>query len=144
MVVFQDAVMLSKIEQLCSNAVQNYGFSCGQIFSKTFKGFSVTVCPTNTAADVPAYGAPHSVTISTPQTNPLQQLQLYLSHIRPCSHISLIDVRAAIESSVSPKAVCFMEQACVSVWADVCDNAITQEFHDTNATLAVLVADQSE
>ena len=43
MVVFQEAVSLVKIEQLCSNADQNYGFSCGQVFSKTFKGFSVTV-----------------------------------------------------------------------------------------------------
>ena len=43
MVVFQDAISNSKIEQLCSSAPSNYGFSCDQIFSKTFKGFTTTV-----------------------------------------------------------------------------------------------------
>ena len=43
MVVFQDAVSLPKIEQLCSSADSNYGFACAQLFSKTFKGFSATV-----------------------------------------------------------------------------------------------------
>ena len=43
MVVFQDAVSVMKIEQLCSSAEANYGFTCDQIFAKTFKGFAVTV-----------------------------------------------------------------------------------------------------
>ena len=43
MVVFQDAVSFAKIEQLCSSALSNYGFTCDQIFAKTFKGFSATV-----------------------------------------------------------------------------------------------------
>jgi len=43
MVVFQDAVPTTKIEQLCSSADANYGFNCTQIFTKTFKGFSTTV-----------------------------------------------------------------------------------------------------
>ena len=45
MVVFQDAVPATKIDQLCSSADANYGFTCAQIFSKTFKGFSTTVSP---------------------------------------------------------------------------------------------------
>lgn len=43
MVVFQEAVPATKIDQLCSSADANYGFTCAQIFSKTFKGFSTTV-----------------------------------------------------------------------------------------------------
>ena len=39
----QDAVPTTKIEQLCSSADANYGFTCTQIFTKTFKGFSTTV-----------------------------------------------------------------------------------------------------
>jgi len=43
MIVFQDAVPTTKIEQLCSSADANYGFTCTQIFTKTFNGFSTTV-----------------------------------------------------------------------------------------------------
>lgn len=43
MVVFQDAVSVAKVEQLCSSTLSNYGFTCGQVFAKTFKGFSATV-----------------------------------------------------------------------------------------------------
>ena len=43
MVVFQEAVSVSKIEQLCSSAPTNYGFTCDQVFSKMFKGFTTTV-----------------------------------------------------------------------------------------------------
>ncbi|DBB00879.1 TPA: hypothetical protein ACH3X1_000798 [Trebouxia sp. C0004] len=42
MVVFQDAVPTTKIEQLCSSADAKYGFNCTQIFTKTFKGFATT------------------------------------------------------------------------------------------------------
>lgn len=43
MVVFQDAVSVMKIQQLCSSAEANYGFTCDQMFTKTFKGFVATV-----------------------------------------------------------------------------------------------------
>lgn len=50
MVVFQDAVSVAKVEQLCSTALPNYGFACDQVFAKTFKGFSTTVSATPVCA----------------------------------------------------------------------------------------------